>query len=154
MTNRNPQTAARRHLDSRLGDATLLQTLQRPPRGWVKAIREALGMTTGQLAARLGVSQPAVVLLEQSEALGHIRLDTLERAAAALECRVVYALVPNEPLEQQVQSRRRELAEQQLAAVEHSMTLENQSVENQETRERLLQALSEQIDPKSIWSKP
>ena len=96
-------------------------------------------MTTGQLARRLGVSQLTVVLLEQSEALGHIRLDTLQRAATALDYRVVCALVPNKPLEQQ------------LAAVELSMALENQSVEDRETRERLLQTLSEQIDPKNIW---
>ena len=61
--------------------------------------------------------------------------------------------MPNKPLEQQVQARRRELAEQQLAAVEHSMALENQSVENRENRERLLQTLSEQIDSKRTWSE-
>ena len=67
MTSKNIQVTARRYFDSRLDDNTLVQTLQRPPRGWVKAIREALGMTTGQLARRLGVSQRAVVLLERSE---------------------------------------------------------------------------------------
>jgi hypothetical protein len=33
------------------------EALTRPPRGWVKAIREAPGMTAEQLGARLGVSQ-------------------------------------------------------------------------------------------------
>ena len=59
--------------------------------------------------------------------------------------------MPNKPLEQQAQTHRREIAEQRLAAVEHSMTLESQAVESQETRERLLQTLFEQIDPKRIW---
>jgi len=59
--------------------------------------------------------------------------------------------VPNKPLEQQAQTRRREIAEQRLAAVKHSMALENQSVEDRETRERLPQTLFKQIDPKRIW---
>ena len=153
MRNRDLQATARRHLDSRTTNMPYLSALQPPPHGWIKAVREALGMTTLQLAGRLGVSRPAAAKLEQSEAQGHIKLETLERTAAALGCRLVYALIPGEPLEKQVQSRRRELAEQQLAAVEHSMALENQSVEDQETRERLLQALIMQINPKSIWSE-
>ena len=153
MRPRDTQTAARQHLDSRLSSAAL-RSLQRPPRGWIKAVRDALGMTTAQLAARLGVSQPAVVLLEQSEAEGHIKLDTLQRAAAALDCRLVYALVPNQPLEHRVQARQREIAERQITAVEHSMTLENQSVEDGAARERLLRTLTEQVDPKTLWSEP
>ncbi len=158
MQSKDTQAEARRHLDNRLSKTAIFNTFQRPPRGWVRAVREALGMTTVQLARRLGVSQPAVVLLEQSEALGHIKLETLQRAAAALDCRLVYTLVPDQPLEHRVQSRRRELAERHLASVEHSMALENQSVENQsaedqKTREQLLRVLSEQIDPKTLWSE-
>ncbi len=144
---------ARQHLDARLNETTLLEELQRPPRGWVKAIREALGMTTAQLARRMGVAQPSVTLLEQSEALGRIRLDTLTRAAAALDCRLVYALVPNQPLEALVQSRRRELAERQLALVEQSMRLENQSVEDREARDRHLRAVAERIAARDLWDE-
>ena len=43
----------------------------RPSRGWIRAIREALGMTTGQLAKRLGVHQPRVIELERGEATGN-----------------------------------------------------------------------------------
>jgi DNA-binding XRE family transcriptional regulator len=43
-----------------------MHAFARPPRGWVKAIREALGMTTAQLAHRLGIAQPSVVGLEKS----------------------------------------------------------------------------------------
>lgn len=156
MQNQDAQATARRHLDRRIANAGFLSALQPPPRGWIKAVREALGMTTAQLAGRLGISQPAVARLEQSEAGGHVKLETLERAAAALGCRLAYALIPNEPLERQVQSRRREIAEEQLAAAEHSMVLENQGVDNQsaedrETRERLLSVLAAQIGPKALW---
>lgn len=111
-------------------------------------------MTTAQLARRMGLTQPAVVLLEQSEALGRVRLDTLRRAAAALDCRLVYALVPNQPLEEVVQSRRRELAERRLASVEQTMRLENQSVDSIEARERHLREVSERIVAKSLWDEP
>ena len=151
---RNDSTSvARRHLDARVSSSALISTLQRPPRGWIRAIREALGMTTTQLAKRLGVSQPAVVSLERSEALGHVRLDTLQRAAAALDCTLVYTLVPNQPLESLVQSRRREIAEKQLAAVEQSMALENQSVTDRGTQEHLLDELASRIDAQTLWNE-
>ena len=108
-------------------------------------------MTTAQLARRMGIAQSSVVLLEQSEALGRIRLDTLQRAASALDCRIVYALVPNQPLESLVESRRRELAEHQLAAVERSMSLEDQSVQGAEVRGRHLQVIADRISPKDLW---
>ena len=151
MQKEDLNAAARRLLDQRTSNVAFWE-MQRPPRGWVKAIRKALGMTTAQLAQRLGVSQPAVVSLERMEALGHIRLDTLQRAASALDCRLIYAFVPNQPLETRVQSRRREVVEQQLAAVERSMSLENQSVEDTEAREQLLAALASQIDSRSLWN--
>ena len=108
-------------------------------------------MTTAQLAQRMGVAQPSVVALEQSESLGRIRLDTLQRAASALNCRVVYALVPDQPLEVFVEAQKRERAERQLAAIEHSMSLEDQSVTDKEVRERHLQEISERIVEKSLW---
>src|ERR671914_403124 len=92
-----------------------------PVRGWIKAIREALGMTTAQLARRMGIRQPSVVALEQSEVKGTIELATLRRAAEALDCTLVYALIPNKPLEATVRERARAFARRRLRPVEHSM---------------------------------
>jgi predicted DNA-binding mobile mystery protein A len=102
-------------LDAQLAALPPPAGLAPPIRGWIKAIREALGMTSAQFAARLGVKQPSVVAIEQSEARGTIQLDTLRRAAAALDCTLVYALVPRESLEEIVRGRARELARKQLA---------------------------------------
>lgn len=153
MRNEDRSILARRHLDLRVNQQAAVGSLQRPPRGWVKAIREALGMTTAQLARRMGVAQPSVVSLEASEAHGRIRLDTLERAALALDCQLVYALVPNQPLDALVQLRRRELAERQLASVEQSMRLENQSVESKTARGWQLNQVSERIDARYLWDE-
>src|SRR5689334_7172865 len=72
--------------------------LPRPKGGWLKTMREAIGMTTRQLATRLKLSQGAVVALEKSEANNTISLHKLQRVADALNCDVHYCLVPRTPL--------------------------------------------------------
>jgi len=128
---------ARKQLDRRLNILQNVDILARPPRGWVKAIREALGMTTAQLAKRLNVSQPRVLGIEKAEVSGSIKLESLERAARALDCRLVYALVPRKPLESLVEDRARERAKKRLWATSHSMALENQWVGEADEREHL-----------------
>ena len=138
---------ARKQLDKRLSFLQNVNLLTRPPRGWIKAIREALGMTTAQLGKRLGVSQPRVLGIEKAEVSRSIKLDSLERAARALDCRLVYALVPRNPLESLVEDRAREFAKKRLRATSHSMALENQRVDEtdeQEHLERLVQRLLNQ----------
>jgi predicted DNA-binding mobile mystery protein A len=138
---------ARKQLDKRLNLLQNVDILARPPRGWIKAIREALGMTTAQLAKRLNVSQPRVLGIEKAEASGSIKLESLERAARALDCRLVYALVPRKPLESLVEDRARAFAKKRLRATSHSMALENQrvdEVDEQDHLERLVQKLLNQ----------
>lgn len=118
---------ARDLLDARFDEWRQLGGLPRPPRGWVRAVREALGMSAAALAARLGTTPGAVTRLEQSEAADRIRLDTLRRAADALGCDLVYLLVPRRPLTEVVRDRARELAHRQVAAVEQTMRLEDQA---------------------------
>jgi len=122
------QVTARRQLDKRLTPLRKAEGWARPSRGWIKAIREALGMTTAQLAGRIGVSQPRAVAIEQAERTGALTLDSLERAARALDCELVYALVPHRPLEEMVEERARLNAERRLARIRHTMTLEDQPV--------------------------
>jgi len=144
---------ARRHLDARLNKQTPVEKLTRPPRGWVKAIREALGMSTSQLARRMDISQPSVVMLEQSEAMGTIKLETLQRAAAALNCQLIYALVPNAPLETMVKERARLVAKKHLGMVEHTMRLEDQGVEDRTARNQQLDDTASQIPPRTLWDE-
>src|SRR5476649_1562920 len=110
-------------LDKRFSKLRPLAQTTRPSRGWIRAIREALGMTTGQLAKRLGVQQPRVIELERGEADGNITVKSLERAAKALGCRLVYTFVPEKPLADTIRQRASVIAERQLASVEHTMRL-------------------------------
>ena len=98
----------------------------RPNGGWLRAIRQALGMTTRQLAKSVGVTQAAVVDAERTEAKGDITLATLRRYAAALGCELTYALVPKRPLLEIVEERADSIARDQVSRVSHSMALEDQ----------------------------
>jgi predicted DNA-binding mobile mystery protein A len=119
---------SRSHLDERLKELGPVNRFAPPVRGWIKAVRAALGMSSAQLAKRLGIKQPSVVALEQSEVKGTIELKTLRRVAAALDCTLVYSLVPNKPLEAMVRDRARMFARRRLEPLEHSMLLEAQEV--------------------------
>jgi predicted DNA-binding mobile mystery protein A len=119
---------ARKHLDNAVAPFRRAAAQPRPPKGWVRAIRDALGMTSRQLAARMGLSQSTVTALEQGEAAETITLKTLRRAAEALDCQLIYALVPRTTLDERVRARARELAEERLARVNHTMRLENQAL--------------------------
>ena len=116
------RATARRQLDKRFSQLPGADAFVRPPRGWIKAIREALGMTTKQLAQRLGVVQSRVVAIEKAETSGSITLDSLERAAQALDCRLVYMLVPRRPLQNLVEQRAKALAKNRLAVVKQIAT--------------------------------
>lgn len=56
-------------LDKNLAGLKATDT-QVPVKGWIRAIREALGMSGRQLAQRLKVSQPRIPRLEQDELTG------------------------------------------------------------------------------------
>jgi predicted DNA-binding mobile mystery protein A len=144
-----------RHLDKRFGALRPLAKSTRPPKGWLRAIRDALGMTTSQFGRRLGVSQPRIVELEQSEVSGGVTLHTLQRAAEALGCRLVYALVPDRPLAETVRERAEFVAQQRQAAVEHTMRLEDQSVKDKTASNDLRRQFIEELlrRPARLWDE-
>lgn len=107
-------------------------------------------MTTAQLAIRMGIKQPTVVNLERSEARGSIELATLRRAAEALNCTLVYALVPNKTLQTTVRERAGEFARRRLEPVEHSMLLEDQNVTERDAEARIDEILRE-TNPRLFW---
>jgi predicted DNA-binding mobile mystery protein A len=108
------------------------------------------------MARRLGVSQPSIVGLEQSEANGAITLNTLQRAAEALGCRLVYALVPERSLADTVQERAELMAARQSKAVVHTMRLEDQAVDDEQaTKELHRQAVEDLLRrPARLWDEP
>lgn len=143
---------ARKRLDARL--LTLNDEQKRlrvPPRGWIRAIRDALGMSGVQLAKRLKVSPQTVEAMEKSEVAGTIQLNTLRRAAEALDCTLVYALVPKTSLENTVNNRARQIATAALARVAHTMKLEDQDTGDGELEARIDDYIRH-IKDRDLWN--
>lgn len=141
-------------LDRRFAELrALVPRAARPARGWIRAIREALGMTTAQLARRMDVKQPRIVELEKAEAAGAVTLQSLERAAEALGCRLVYVLVPHRPLDETLRARATAAAESHLKAIEQSMRLEAQGVDQKAERQRARAKLVDELllRPARLW---
>jgi len=144
---------ARQRLDERLTGLKPLERFIPPPKGWVRAIRDALGMSGVQLARRMKVRPQTIEALEKSEALGSIQLSTLRRAAEALDCTLVYALVPNSSLDGAVKARARKIAERELRRVAHTMKLEAQETGDAGKEERIEEYVRSLKD-RDLWNEP
>jgi predicted DNA-binding mobile mystery protein A len=150
--NAETRRAARRALDRRYTRLRPLVAEAAVPRGgWVLAIRGALGMSAADLAARMGTAETAVLSLERNERARRVRLDTLGRAADALGCDLVYALVPRNSLDAMVDDRARTVAAEQLRQVDHSMRLEAQGVDDEAARAQLIEQALLLRDRAGLW---
>ena len=103
---------------------------QASPRGWIRAVRETLGMSAGQLANRLDVSRAAVYKLEEREASRAVSLKQLDKAADAMDCDVFYAIVPRSTLEQSIRAQSWKRAKAKLNKANVSMALEAEGVKD------------------------
>lgn len=144
---------ARQRLDERLAPLKPGDQFRPPPKGWMRAIRDALGMTGVQFARRLDIRPQSVDALEQSEANGSIQLKTLRRAAEALDCTLVYALVPNRTLEGAVRERAREIAIRDLSRVAHTMKLEAQETGNANLDARIEAYIRDVLKERDLWNE-
>ena len=117
--------------------------------GWIATIRTSLGMSQEALGSRLKIPKQRVSQLEQRERAGEIKLSQLRDAAHALNCDLVYALVPREPLETIVQKRAREVALRELGAVARTMQLEDQATKIDE--DRIRDYIARHVDEKDLW---
>jgi predicted DNA-binding mobile mystery protein A len=142
-----------RQMDAKLKALRPLLTIARPTRGWIRSIRRALGMTTRELAMRLGVSQPTVFALEQSEANNKITLESLAKAAEALDCALVYALIPRTGIEISVRKQAERLAHQMVRKVSKNMELESQGIDEERIKAQAGQLVEELLAkrPRPFW---
>jgi predicted DNA-binding mobile mystery protein A len=143
----------REQLDATLARLACIREVQRPAKGWLRATREALGMSGRQFARRLGVSAPWITALEKKELTGAVTINTMRQAAESLDCVFVYAVIPRESLAAIVRRRAEGLATKRLARVSHSMLLEAQQLSDTEQQK----AFASEVDallrdmPKELW---
>jgi predicted DNA-binding mobile mystery protein A len=145
-------------LDRQLKEWQVIRNKYGKPRaGWVKTIRVALSMSAEQLATRLGLTRGRITQLENAETQNAVTLRTLEEAANALGCELIYAIVPkgNSTLEGILKTRAEQIAKERVAQVAHTMSLEEQSVDanNLEIQENeLTETLMRHLN-KKLWSE-
>ncbi len=145
---------ARKQLDETLARLGPLKTLNLPGKGWIRAIREALGMRGEQLARRLQTNKQRISRIEQDEPQGKLTLATLHKVARALECTLVYGLVPKEEsLEHTIQLRATVLAKRRVSRSDQMMRLENQELSPEEKSQLLQDLVKDIVDemPKALW---
>ena len=136
------QAQARRQLDRRFDRLRPLLDEPRPHRGWVRAIRYAAGVS-GPRATEAE--------LEASEAQGTIGLGSLRRAAEALDCELVYFLVPRRSLQEAVEHQARRVAAEHLARIGHHSRLEDQALSDTDAAEELDALAADLVDRRGLW---
>jgi len=138
-------------LDRTLAPYADLKGKPAPRDGWLRAIREALGRSLRVQASRIGVTAPTLLKAEAAEAGGRISLGQLRKLAESLDCELVYALVPRQPLLRTVEEQAERLARQEILGVSHSMGLEAQRPSDQFVERQVAERKNELLA--GSWSR-
>ena len=152
----NRKKLIREQLDSSLQRFSSLRGVNPPPKGWIRAIRDALGMSAQQLAGRLGVAQQAVARIEKDELSGSVTIKTMRRIAESLDCVFVCGFVPHSSLEATLRKQAERLAAKRLAQASQTMKLEDQALGTKENERVLAEMVDDLVEtlPSNLWSEP
>jgi predicted DNA-binding mobile mystery protein A len=145
----------REQLDKKLVFLRDFAAVGMPSRGWIKTIREALGLSAAQLGKRSGLHQSRVSRLENAEQDGDLKLSSLQKIAKALNMKLVYGFLPQETLETMVRNQARRIALKRLKTLDNTMRLEKQALPEDE-QEKALEDMIEKIlidPPKDFWEQ-
>lgn len=129
--------------------------LMRPKLGWVKEVREALGMSMQDLAIRLGTIKQRIERIEKDELSGRVTMDSMQKVAEALNCSFIYFLVPKQSLDETVNAQAQKVAEHITKSVEKTMRLELQGSSEKE-RKQAIESIKNRIlteDRRKLWRK-
>ena len=143
----------REQLDATLKRFSAIKTVTPPRKGWIRAIRDALGISTRQLGDRLGVSKSRITRIEQDEVGESLTLKTMRRIADALDCVFVYGFVPRKTLEDTLRNQAIQVAKKRMSRVAHTMALEDQGLPDDEQKKAFETVVDELIRtmPNSLW---
>ena len=155
ITKKNSSTLRREQLDSLFASVRRISLPARPKRGWVREIRECLGMKRPVLAEKLSIDTSTLARLEKSEEKMTATLKSLKRMAEALECNLYYVLVPKKSLSKTLEEKAAQLLESDEDNVEHSMLLEGQAVGKKKSAQRRAIEIASLIESgdKRLWEK-
>lgn len=132
-----------KHLSSKITrefvdkNATLARKLTTPKDGWIRTIRDALGMSGEQLAARLNTTRSNISRIEKAERDETINIKSLKNVASALNSQLVYAIVPNQEINKIIEKRAEELATKIVMQTSDYMVLEQQGLDIDKLKEEI-----------------
>ena len=127
-------------------------SLQIPCEGWLRTVRKALGMSGAQLARRMGVTRGAVSINEKAEIEGAITLKTMQQMASAMNCRFVYAVIPEQDVDEIIFSRARAKARKLVKEASVHMALEDQALSQKRLDDDIERTAKQLMDkPSNLW---
>ncbi len=150
---KNRTKLVRKQLDKTLLEFRPILGISIPQKGWIRAIRDSLGMSGRQLADRLGVTRQRVSEIERDELSGSVTLKSMRKVANCLDCVFVYAFVPRTSLEHTVHDRAKQVAEERLERASQLMLLEGQELNEDDELDALSDMIEEMIEtlPSILW---
>lgn len=148
-------TLIREQLQVPLDRLYSLFDIQVPHKGWIRAIRNALGMSGRQLAKRIDITKQRVSFIEKQEIDGSVTFNTMKKTAESLNCVFVYALVPRDSLKEIVHTQAKLVASKRLFRASHTMSLEGQALSKNESERILATMIRDIVDnpPSNLWDE-
>ena len=146
---------SQQQLSSYLQSIEGFKSIHIPAKGWLRAIRDGLKMSRRQLANRLGLSTSRIQKLEIDEVAGAVTLKTIRQTAEAMDCVFVYAVIPRVTIEETLQQQALKKARTHLQGVSHSMSLEDQSLDDGANK-KMLETLADRLinqSPRTLWDE-
>jgi predicted DNA-binding mobile mystery protein A len=140
-------------IKNRIEQIRPLANLSDMKEGWIRTMRNSLGMTGKQLGNKIGVTQERITRMESDEIRGGLTLKNLRRVAEKLNCTFVYGMVPNRDFEKMIEEQSEKLARKQTDDAFHTMSLEKQALTDSQMKaeiERLKREISRKR-PKEMW---
>ena len=141
-------------LNEKLAQLTGLQHVIMPPIGWIKAIRNGIGMSMEQLGQKLSITKQGVMDIEKREKEGAITIKSMQEIAKAMDMQFIYGFVPNAgSLEQMIETRALEIASKIVERTSTTMKLEDQANSKERVEKAIKERASEIINktPKILW---
>ncbi|MEI6583605.1 MAG: mobile mystery protein A [Chitinophagia bacterium] len=141
-------------LNEKMNQLNDMQHVIVPPIGWIKAIRNGIGMSMEQLGKKLSITKQGVMDIEKREKEGAITIKSMKEIAKAMDMRFVYGFVPNAgSLEQMIETRALQIATKIVERTSTTMKLEDQANSKERVEKAIKERASEIINktPKILW---
>jgi len=134
--------------------AKILRTIQVPREGWLSTTRNALGMSATQLAGRMNIARQNISQAEQNELSGRITLQTMKKMAEAMGCRFVYAIVPENNVDEILVERAKLKATHMVERANKHSALEDQALSKNQVVDEIKRLQNELLKemPYDFWN--